>query len=193
MNEQILSYDEYIEKYFELWKNSLTKDIIMTGDSTLSLNAGRDYYCNDYETTSLSVTPEGFLSSCPEASLQSDPLADFLMLGKINSSGEIEFYRERIEKLKSRNPGNISECRDCFVETVCNGGCVVKILRKEGEILGIDSDKCNYFRNISFRMLNTYLNEPESISTRLNPASYNYSDYRNPDYSLNYIAFNPEQ
>jgi len=190
---ETLSDEEYKYLFLDTWKYSINKEIPIIGYSTMSLRSSKPFFCNDYENTSFALTPEGFLSPCPEVSMESDPVSGTFLVGKVNNSGKIEFEKERIKKLKERTPENLIECRECFLEYLCRGGCSVKSVRNNGDLMKIETGKCNYIREISFLLLNYFLTEPEMISGRMKLEKFDYISPDNPEISLNFVSFIPRR
>lgn len=191
IDDYTISDEEYNSLVLEAWKYGLSKSVMLTGYFALAVNIGRYFYCNDYDTTSLSLTPEGFLSPCPEVSLLSDEISDTFFLGKLNDDGKIDFDFNKINNLKNRVTENIPDCKDCYMEFVCNGGCVVKSYRHKNDLLHINKDKCDSLRELSLKLLIAILDNPEIFPNSAKMESFQ-ATFNNPEDSyINYITFLP--
>lgn len=188
---ETISDEEYKEVFLSVWEYALRKGIPILGYSTMSLRQARPFFCNNYEESSFAITPEGYLSPCPEVSMLSDPVSDTFFGGRINSEGKVEFFGERIRDLKKRSTENLKECGDCFLEYVCRGGCVVKSFRKNGDLLSVDEERCKYIRGVSLGLWKILLAEPGLISARLNPEHYRYSPDNYSGISADFISYKP--
>jgi uncharacterized protein len=186
-----LSYTDFKDKFWEAWIYALEKGVTLRGFPLISLHPGRNYFCIDYANTSFSLTPEGLLSSCPEVSLKSDPVSDVFITGQINEDNSIEFFRERINNLKERNTSNVSACKDCFLEHVCNCGCSLKDYRKYQSLLQVDEKKCEYIRDLSLRILKTMQKGGARIQEVYNLEHFEYAHKNNKNIYVDCIVFNP--
>ncbi|NLH60862.1 MAG: radical SAM protein [Ignavibacteriales bacterium] len=188
---ETLTDDEYKETFIRVWDYSLRKGIPILGFSTMSLRLGRPFFCNNYEENSFAVTPEGYLSPCPEVSMLDDPAANTFFGGRINSEGKVEFFRERIKDLRERTTENLKICGECFLEYVCRGGCVVKSYRKNGELMSVEPERCDYIRGVSATLWKKLLAEPALVPERLKPEHYHYSPENHPELFADCLAYRP--
>lgn len=188
---ETLTDEEYREIFVSIWEYSLRKGIPILGYSTMSLRVGRPFFCNNYEENGFAITPEGYLSPCPEVSMLSDPVSDTFFGGRITGEGKIEFFEDRIDGLKERAPENIRECRECFLEYICRGGCSVKSFRNNRDLLSVDAERCNYLRGVSVRLWKILLAEPDLIPARLNPEHYYHSPENYSGIYADFISYKP--
>jgi uncharacterized protein len=73
------------------------------------------------------VTPEGYVTSCTEVSLSSEPLSSTFFIGQYDRTEQkFVFWDEKRAFLASRNLSNLKDCGACIAKWHCAGGCPVK-------------------------------------------------------------------
>lgn len=77
---------------------------------------------------SFCVTPQGYVTSCFEVSLDSDPRAAKFFFGKYDAiQKKFIFEQPQLNFLKRRNIFNLPHCGNCFIKYQCAGDCLAKI------------------------------------------------------------------
>jgi len=93
------------------------------------------------------LTPSGYVSSCDMVSELTGSVLDALIYGKwLPEEGRIEYYEDKIKKIKERKVGNISECATCPIEKHCAGGCTGEAINETGEFFGVKKNLCEATR-----------------------------------------------
>ncbi|MCP4410722.1 MAG: radical SAM protein [Gammaproteobacteria bacterium] len=77
---------------------------------------------------SLSVTPEGLLTSCYEVSEKDDPRSENFFFGDLDAeTGKLNLDLQKVEKIRSMTVENKPYCEKCFCKWHCAGDCAAKL------------------------------------------------------------------
>jgi len=118
-----VSNEEFVSGYLkakEYAKNS-NIDVSYSG---IKLDKNTIYHCGAYGRNFV-VTPNGLVSTCYEVVNRSNNNLDKFIIGDCNGSKvEIEF--QRVKDLRVFSKDKRRECRGCFAEFNCSGGCISK-------------------------------------------------------------------
>jgi radical SAM protein with 4Fe4S-binding SPASM domain len=92
------------------------------------------------------LTLDGWISCCDMMNSGEGFFAEMfpeLLYGKYDKETKtIEYFPERIEKIRTRNIYNLKECQNCPALKHCAGGCIGSSLMTSGEFYGINRDYC---------------------------------------------------
>lgn len=98
------------------------------------------------------LTPDGFVSCCDMMNTGNGPMPD-LIYGKYDSNKQrIEYYPEKIEKIRTRNVHNLKRCRFCEVLYHCAGGCIGSGIFTSRNFYGINPEYCKATRYLFKRL-----------------------------------------
>lgn len=125
----------FVEKYLEA-KQVAQKLGINLYCAEDNIGKGGPYFCGALGQN-FAVTPQGYLSSCYEATKPSDETSKNFFYGKIEN-GNIAVNEEKLGELRSRSLDNIEHCTDCFLKYDCKGGCPAKNI----DMFQPDTDTC---------------------------------------------------
>jgi len=98
------------------------------------------------------VTPEGYVTACFEAETPDDPAAEVFFIGRVDPAHNgVEWFSDRIERLRGRTVENMKPCANCFAKYGCAGWCPMKAFRLGGDILCTDERWCAAIKEINGR------------------------------------------
>lgn len=131
--------EDFVNNYIEL-EIRASKEGINLSNSLAPFNKIVTSFCGA-TGKNFCVTPEGFISSCYEVGLQSDPASEIFFYGAYNSeTEEFEVDEKKRLFLQSRTLNSLEGCQDCYVKWNCGGECLVKSYRL-GDINTPNSEK----------------------------------------------------
>ena len=88
------------------------------------------------------LTVDGYVSGCDLAYCGDTQLSDFIFGRFDKERNEIEYFPERISRIRQRHAENIEECRDCEIKTNCGGGCAGLAYYATGNLLRTVPEFC---------------------------------------------------
>lgn len=115
----------YVKKFLEAQKRAEQIGINLY---TAENNFGKPslYFCGALQDT-FSITPQGFVSSCYEATKTSDSTSKIFFYGKYNKgTNQFDIDKDKLLQLRSRSANNIAYCGKCVAKYDCKGGCPAK-------------------------------------------------------------------
>lgn len=125
-------HDVYCENYLRVMETAEQAGFDLT-TSLGNLSKVSRFYCGG-AGTNFCVTPEGFVSSCYEITLKSDPRSEFFFFGKFNPDyGKFEIDEDKRGLLLSRHNENMDHCSRCFLKWTCSGDCLARFAH-EGDM-----------------------------------------------------------
>jgi uncharacterized protein len=157
--------DLFTKNVFKAIKSVKSK-VIMT-----ILNAGdiKTTFCHGLGMM-FNLTPEGYITSCYEVTLKSDPRSEFLFFGKYDKTNKkIVIDKSKLKILKKRDINTIKGCKDCFVRYNCGGGCVAISMSNTNPKDGFYNNRCGLnciiYRKIIFNSLCNIIKDSSENST----------------------------
>ena len=182
--------EEYKKIFFDVLSYGLKKDIYIHSTLLIPFKPGNGYYCNNFSNLSLALTSENTLTSCYEVCNSDDSASEHYWAGKINDDLSIEFYQDRLDKLRQRDTKNLKPCRECFLEYSCAGGCFMHSFRKTNGMMDVDESNCSLMQSISFELFKSMMTNPEMYNKHFNLSRFEYSESSNADILADYISYN---
>jgi len=132
---------EYIADFIDAWY--LADSLGMSYINVFMVNFDNKvkYACRSCLPTP-HLTTDGYVSACDLGYYGDTPLSD-LIYGKYNDENDkIDYYNDRILKLRSRYCENIRQCRECVVKDYCGGGCLGRAYHETRDFFGVIPDYC---------------------------------------------------
>lgn len=138
----------FIKYFFPAYERAKKLGIVLS-TSPGELEALKYTYCGATGKNFI-VTPEGFVTSCLEVTLKSDPRSDIFFYGYFEPhSKKFKFELKKFKYLTSRTVNNLEYCSDCFVKYNCAGGCLTKVNQVTGDIFNPSGYQfCDMAKNI---------------------------------------------
>lgn len=186
-----ISNTQFIESFMDMWKYACEKNVQITGFSGSVLSQSREYFCINYEKPLYYLTPEGYLSTCLEVSLASDPASEVFFVGKVNDDSSVVYYEDKIKSLKERKSEIIPQCQNCFLEHVCRAGCPVLSYRKNNKLNSIHEDNCEYIQELSVQILKSILNNPDKFNAESEFNRRSFAAELDNEIRARMVSFNP--
>jgi radical SAM protein with 4Fe4S-binding SPASM domain len=96
------------------------------------------------------ITPDGFVSSCVEATRGKDAAQNPFIVGQVDQPGRrLELWEDKIASLRSRTGESLPQCRTCYMVDTCAGGCMSRALAQTGTIHARDERNCVVTRRVN--------------------------------------------
>jgi uncharacterized protein len=96
------------------------------------------------------VTPEGFVSSCVEATRGDGAERNPFIVGRLDrAAGRLEMWPGKVADLRSRTGDSLPHCRTCYMRDTCAGGCLSHALEQSGTIHARDEHHCVISRRVN--------------------------------------------
>lgn len=96
------------------------------------------------------VTPEGYVTSCTEVSLRSEPIAKEFFIGKYDRALQrFIFWNDKKNFLSSRSVSNMRNCQKCIAKWHCAGGCPAKAAHQGNIFDGVKLPNCAITRDLT--------------------------------------------
>ncbi|NTV22826.1 MAG: radical SAM protein [Nanoarchaeota archaeon] len=128
----------FVNNYFPLIQKAKDKGIDF-GNSLGQLRGIKSSFCGA-SGDNFFVTPEGYITSCLEVSLLSDPRSSIFFYGKVNTDkDEMEIDEKKRTLLASRQVYNMPGCNDCYAKWSCAGECPAKA-ESAGMLFNVEPD-----------------------------------------------------
>jgi len=99
------------------------------------------------------LTPDGYISSCDLAYSGNTSLNDFIFGKYDKETNTIEYYPEKIAKIRERHFSQIPECAACEVKNNCGGGCAGLAYYATGKLKGIVPEFCEATKYLARNLL----------------------------------------
>lgn len=146
-NTEAPDFIDFFEAYKEASSFAEEKGIALTISATC-LGESTFKFCGAAGENFV-LTPSGHISTCYEVTKEIDPMSDVFFIGKIEDSGEIVFFKDKITYLKERDVRNMPHCADCFAKYSCSGDCLVKVGQTTGDIYDTNGyERCEMNRSL---------------------------------------------
>lgn len=107
------------------------------------------HLCYTGASRSLSISYGGFVTGCTVVLDRKHPLSSEFIIGEIDTTTrKIILNWDIINKHRKRSYIDIPECRNCYLQEYCNGGCMMRCLLSNGKIDAPDPNECEFRRQI---------------------------------------------
>jgi len=121
----------FVDTLLETLDMIVDENLDMKIDTGLFSRPTLGAYCGVHGSNFI-VTPEGYVSSCPEVGLKNHELADTMIYAKLTEDGNLESDEKKLSKLKMMHFSNYPKCSDCDLKLVCRSGCSAKNINEKG-------------------------------------------------------------
>jgi uncharacterized protein len=112
-------YHEFVTAFFRAKTLAREKGIYLTTPYLNNSACLADRYCPG----KFVVTAEGMVSICHCVSSSRDTLYNQFIFGKINDTGQVEIYEEKLKDILAHDQNMNKNCRHCIARWHCAGGC----------------------------------------------------------------------
>ncbi len=133
--DDIYSIDimDYAREFVKAWRHGREIGLHYTNDLIFNFDGHSSFYCRANDPTP-HLTVDGYVSSCDRAFSGDTPLKE-LIYGRWDPKKKaIEYYPERIERLRGRRIENMEDCRDCEIRYKCCGHCLGTVYQYTGSM-----------------------------------------------------------
>lgn len=140
-SEYALKYQEFIDTFVEAREYAEGLGIFYSTMYAANFDEEVEVGCRACLPTP-HLTVDGYVTCCDMCTSGNSSLSD-LIYGEFDESTlTINYDFEKMEKIKSRNKYNITECRECEVSDYCAGACMGEAVNETGDILGVKDESC---------------------------------------------------
>ncbi|MBD0282213.1 MAG: radical SAM protein [Thermoleophilaceae bacterium] len=139
----------FAEAYLDAFRLGLRLGVRVTTAAFNIIRVGDGSYCGAVRSLR-GVTPDGYVSSCVEATRGEDAARNPFMVGRIDRIGRrLELWDDKVESLRGRTGDSLPHCRTCYMVDTCAGGCLSRALAQTGTIHARDEHNCIVTRRIN--------------------------------------------
>jgi len=118
----------YVREYIRAYETARRRNRLV-GFSCLSFTALKSFYCCAV-SDGFTVTHDGYVTACFEASAPDRPFADLFVYGRFDPErGQFDLDLKKLRRLQTRNAYNLPYCSDCFAKYMCAGDCPMHALK----------------------------------------------------------------
>ncbi|NMC60203.1 MAG: radical SAM protein [Candidatus Methanofastidiosa archaeon] len=143
-------YLKYAKEYLKAYKFANNHDLFYGSIFTVNFDEKTNIFCRSCIPCP-HLTPDGYVSNCDMATLK-DALPD-LIYGKWEAARkEIEYFPEKIARIKNRTVENLETCSDCEIKYNCAGACFGEGFNETGKFLGVKNSYCEAIRFLAKNM-----------------------------------------
>jgi uncharacterized protein len=181
---------KFADVFLNLYIKGLGNDINIVSPDLSCLRYSTDYYCCAVEPA-LGITPEGYLSACPEHSIFEKNISDVFFYGKIQNN-KIKINTEKKRFLQTRITDNMKECKNCWLKYNCAGGCLIKSFLKNNDLFRKNTYWCNLSKKINIEFFKMIISNKIFPGNHLIPKYFNMSINDNTEeYIFKAVSFYP--
>lgn len=127
---------KFIENFLKAYQRAHERGVEIH-NSACRFESVSDRFCGA-AGSNFFITPEGYVSSCLEVNLKSDPRSVKFFYGQFDAEqGSFTFDIQKLQYLASRSLANIPYCNDCVARYSCGGGCLAKVESATGDMYHI--------------------------------------------------------
>jgi uncharacterized protein len=139
----------FAEAYLDAFRLGLRIGVRVTTAAFNIIRVGDGRYCGAARSLR-GVTPDGFVSSCVEATRGKDAGQNPFIVGRVDRPGRrLELWDDKIASLRSRTGESLPHCRTCYMVDTCAGGCMSRALAQTGTIHARDERNCVVTRRVN--------------------------------------------
>lgn len=149
--EKEISPMEYAKEFLQARKYAEKKGIFYGSFFTINFDEKTQVSCRACLPMP-HLTTDGYVSCC-DMGYGSNEL-DELLYGKyIPEEDRIEYYPEKIAKIRNRKVDNLKECENCDIKYYCAGGCIGEAINENGTIFSIKEKNCEAIKYLAKELL----------------------------------------
>ena len=139
----------FAEAYLEAFRHGLGLGVRVGTAAFNIIRVGDGTHCGAVRSLR-GVTPDGYVSSCVEATRGRDAEHNPFIVGRLDRAGQrIELWDDKVDELRSRTGASLPHCRTCYMVDTCAGGCLSRALAQSGTIHARDEHNCVVTRRIN--------------------------------------------
>lgn len=148
-SEFSFDYDRYVKTYLEAYQYAKAKGIFYGSFLTINFDGCSIYHCRAC-TPVPHFTTDGFISACDLVTFGAAPKhMECFVYGKWDDNTKsFIFDQEKINKLRSRNVNNMSNCRNCVAAEHCGGYCLGEVANETGSYMYNKPNVCKAIRRL---------------------------------------------
>ncbi len=136
----------------------------------------------------ISLTTDGYLSSCHEITRSSTENSDEFIYGRYDrETGKIIIDEEKLSNLRKMGPFSIADCQSCMLRYCCAGGCAHKNYMQSGSMFIPSKETCD-----AKRMMATQYLEMEAQRNLISIKPYLQASDEGLKYVMNFNTFDLE-
>jgi len=140
---------EFAEAYLDSFRHGLRLGVCVSTAAFNIIRIGDGAFCGAVRSLR-GVTPDGYVSSCVEATRGQDAEQNPFIVGRLDrEAGRIELWDDKVKVLRSRTGDSLPHCRTCYMVDTCAGGCMSRALAQSGTIHARDEHNCVVTRRIN--------------------------------------------
>lgn len=135
--------DEFVHTYVEAYRYAQSIGVFYGTNLIYNFDGCCEYNCRAC-TPLPHLTPDGYISACDMVTFGGKANhMEPLVYGKWDVDSKVlQFYKDRIETLRSRKASNMPACKNCEVSSKCAGYCLGETLNETGSIFGCNPKVC---------------------------------------------------
>lgn len=139
----------FAEAYLEAFRLGLRLGVCVSTAAFNIIRVGDGRYCGAVRSLR-GITPDGFVSSCVEATKGTHAADNPFIVGRVDRLGDrVELWEDKLTSLRSRTGESLPHCRTCYMVDTCAGGCMSRALAQTGTIHGRDEHNCVVTRRVN--------------------------------------------
>ncbi len=136
-----LNIFEYAKGYIEAWNYSVEIGTFYGNSFMVNFDEKTNVCCRSCLPTP-HLTTDGFVSTCDLGYYGDTPLSD-LIYGRFNKRQKrIDYFSDKINKIRARTAENMKGCQGCEILLHCAGGCLGRAYHETGSMFGVVKDYC---------------------------------------------------
>lgn len=141
----------FVKEFIEAHNYAKNKGIHYGNFFTMNFDEPCNYGCRSCLPMP-QLTPDGYVSSCDLAYSGKTALNDFIFGKYDKESNIINYFPEKIAKIRTRHVSQIPECTACEVKDNCGGGCAGLAYYATGKLQGTVPEFCESIKYLANHM-----------------------------------------
>ncbi len=162
---------DYANEFLKAREYAKVRNLPYESEFTVNFDEEVEVYCRS-GLPAPQFTPDGFVSSCDMVNTEDGFLPKFfpeLIFGYYNKDEKKNYYNEdHIEKIKSRNIYNLTDCKGCEALKHCAGGCIGIAIASSLDFYGRHKEYCTITKYL-FRKLKEEVNRGYNSEIPIHP------------------------
>jgi uncharacterized protein len=139
----------FAEAYLEGFRLGLRLGVRVSTAAFNIIRVGDGRHCGAIRSLR-GITPDGFVSSCVEATKGEGAADNPFIIGRVDRpSHRLELWEDKVALLRSRTGESLPTCRTCYMVDTCAGGCASRALAQKGTIHARDEHNCVVTRRVN--------------------------------------------
>ncbi len=139
----------FAEAYLDAFRLGLRLGVRVSTAAFNIIRVGDGRHCGAVRSLR-GITPDGFVSSCVEATKGTGATDSPFIVGRVDAHARtLEIWEDKVATLRSRTGESLPHCRTCYMVDTCAGGCMSRALAQTGTIHARDEHNCVATRRIN--------------------------------------------